>query len=110
MYMHPILKTYQMHTGLDIGGAYGQPIRAAAAGEVFFASLKGGYGKCIIILHGGGMSTLYGHCSQIVVVPGQRVRQGQLIGRVGSTGRSTGPHLHFEVRRNGVPINPLSMR
>lgn len=107
MRYHPILHVMKMHTGIDIGGAYGQPIVAAAAGEVFWAGWRGGYGKCIIILHGGGVSTLYGHCSSIAVSPGQRVARGQLIGYVGSTGRSTGPHLHFEVRRNGVPVNPL---
>lgn len=105
--MHPILRYKRMHNGLDIGGKTGQPVWAAADGEVLFASWRGGYGQCIIVLHGGGMSTLYAHLSRIRVRPGQRVRRGQAIGNVGSTGLSTAPHLHFEVRRNGVPVNPL---
>lgn len=104
---HPVLRYRRLHTGLDIGAAAGSPVYAAEAGEVFFASWRGGYGRCIIVLHGGGMSTLYGHLSRIDVRSGQSVRRGQRIGAVGSTGLSTGPHLHFEVRRNGVPVNPL---
>jgi murein DD-endopeptidase MepM/ murein hydrolase activator NlpD len=82
-------------------------VHAAADGEVFFASWRGGYGQCVILLHGGGMSTLYGHLSRIAVRPGEKVRRGQSIGAVGSTGLATGPHLHFELRRNGAPVNPL---
>ena len=104
---HPVLRYRRLHTGVDIGAGYGSAVYAAAAGEVFFASWRGGYGKCIIVLHGGGMSTLYGHLSRIDVRPGQSVGRGQRIGAVGSTGLSTGPHLHFEVRRNGRPVNPL---
>lgn len=104
---HPILHYSRMHTGIDIGAAYGSPVYAAESGEVFHAGGRGGYGRCIILLHGGGMSTLYGHLSQVHVQQGQTVARGQLIGAVGNTGLSTGPHLHFEVRRNGVPINPL---
>lgn len=104
---HPILHYWRMHTGVDIGGKFGQPVYAAAAGEVFHASWRGGYGKCIILLHGGAMSTLYGHLSSFNVRVGQRVQRGQLIGQVGSTGLSTAPHLHFEVRGNGRPVNPL---
>lgn len=104
---HPVLHYRRLHSGLDIGAGYGSAVYAAEAGEVFHASWRGGYGKCIILLHGGGMSTLYGHLSRIDVSPGQTVRRGQLIGAVGSTGLSTGPHLHFEVRRNGRPVNPL---
>jgi murein DD-endopeptidase MepM/ murein hydrolase activator NlpD len=107
MRYHPILHYTRMHTGVDIGGRVGQPVFAASSGEVFFAAWRGGYGQCIILLHGGGMSTLYGHLSHISVRLGQRVNRGQLIGAVGSTGLSTGPHLHFEVRRNGAPVNPL---
>ncbi len=106
MRVHPITGRSRMHNGIDIGAGYGSPVYAAAAGEVFSAGWNGGYGKCIIVLHGGGVSTLYGHCSSLVVRPGQNVRRGQLIGYVGSTGASTGPHLHFEVRRNGRPVNP----
>lgn len=106
---HPILHYQRLHTGLDIGAAYGSGVYAAAPGEVFFASWRGGYGQCIILLHdrGGEVSTLYGHLSKILVRPGQTVRRGQLIGAVGSTGLSTGPHLHFEVRRNGRPVPPM---
>ena len=103
---HPILRRRKMHTGIDIGARMGSPVYAAADGEVFFASWRGGYGRCIILLHGGDVSTLYGHLSRINVSQGQTVKRGQVIGAVGSTGLSTGPHLHFEVRRRGVPVNP----
>lgn len=103
---HPILGRRRLHAGVDIGAQNGSPVYAASEGEVFFASWRGGYGRCIIVLHGGGMSTLYGHLSRIDVSAGQRVRRGQRIGAVGSTGLSSGPHLHFEVRRNGVPVSP----
>jgi murein DD-endopeptidase MepM/ murein hydrolase activator NlpD len=104
---HPILHYTRMHTGVDLSGGTGTPVRAAATGEVFSASWRGGYGQCIILLHGGGMSTLYGHLSRISVRPGQGVKRGQVIGAIGSTGLATGPHLHFELRRNGAPVNPL---
>lgn len=104
--VHPILGRGRLHAGVDIGARHGSPVYAASDGEVFFASWRGGYGRCIIVLHGGGMSTLYGHLSKINVSAGQRVRRGQRIGAVGSTGLSSGPHLHFEVRRNGVPVRP----
>lgn len=104
---HPVLRYRRLHTGVDFAAGYGAGVYAAAPGEVFFASWRGGYGQCIIVLHGGGVSTLYAHLSAIRVRPGQRVRAGQNIGAVGSTGLSTGPHLHFEVRRNGVPVNPM---
>lgn len=103
---HPLLRYRRMHSGIDIGAPSGSPVYAAADGEVYFASWRGGYGQCIILLHGSGMQTLYGHLSSIHVSSGQRVRRGQRIGAVGSTGLSTGPHLHFELRRNGVPVNP----
>ncbi|MCC6443003.1 MAG: peptidoglycan DD-metalloendopeptidase family protein [Armatimonadetes bacterium] len=104
---HPILKRYKLHTGTDLAAPSGTPIRAAAGGVVIHAGWWGAYGNCVIIDHGGGVSTLYGHCSSLSVSNGQSVKQGQTIGRVGSTGFSTGPHLHFEVRQNGVPRNPL---
>lgn len=105
--MHPILHYVRMHTGVDFGAPVGAPVFAAAAGEILTAGWCRGYGRCIIILHGDGISTLYGHCSAVMVQSGQFVRRGQVVGLVGSTGLSTGPHLHFEVRRNGVPINPF---
>lgn len=96
------------HKGLDIGAAHGTPIYAAASGTVTLAQTGygGGYGNHIIISHGNGVQTLYGHCSSLCVSQGATVKQGQLIGRVGSTGQSTGNHLHFEVRVNGVAQNP----
>jgi murein DD-endopeptidase MepM/ murein hydrolase activator NlpD len=106
MRFHPILHRDRMHTGIDIGAGYGAAIHAAADGEVVMAGYMRGYGNTVIIDHGGGVSTLYGHCSSIEVSEGQTVRQGDIIARVGSTGLATGPHLHFEVRHNGTPVNP----
>jgi murein DD-endopeptidase MepM/ murein hydrolase activator NlpD len=103
---HPIFHVTKLHTGIDIGAPSGTPIHAAGDGEVVFSGRWGGYGNCIIIDHGGGVATLYGHCSALGVGVGQRVKQGQVIGRVGSTGLSTGPHLHWEVRHQGRPVNP----
>jgi len=96
------------HPGIDIGAPMGATITAAADGRVIFAGWYGGYGNAIIIDHGGGVSTLYGHCSQIFVSEHQDVQRGQAIGAVGSTGHSTGPHVHFEVRQNGTPVDPLT--
>ncbi len=105
--VHPIFGTRRMHTGLDIGGTAGEPIYAAKAGTVIFAGWRGGYGNAVVIDHGGGFSTLYAHQSQIGVSAGQLVAIGDVIGYVGSTGWSTGPHLHYELRLNGSPIDPL---
>lgn len=94
------------HPGIDIAGPVGTPIRATADGIVVFASRKGGYGKLIEIDHGNGYSTRYGHLMGFAVKKGERVRKGQVIGWIGLTGRTTGPHLHYEVRRNNIPVNP----
>lgn len=96
----------RLHAGIDIGAATGSPIWAAKDGVVIFAGRQSGYGNVIIIDHGGGMTTLYGHQSQLLARDGQSVSQGQRIGSVGNTGRSTGPHLHFETRYGGTPRNP----
>jgi murein DD-endopeptidase MepM/ murein hydrolase activator NlpD len=98
----------RMHEGIDIGAATGTPIYAAAGGTVIYAGWESGYGNLTVIDHGNGLATAYGHQSQIAVSNGQTVSRGQLTGYVGSTGHSTGPHLHFEVRANGTPVNPLS--
>ena len=105
--IHPVYKTKKFHSGIDIGAAYGVDIVAAADGVVTLATTNGGYGKCVIINHGSGITTLYGHNSTLLVESGQRVTKGQLIAKAGSTGVSTGPHLHFEVRINGSTVDPL---
>lgn len=94
------------HTGLDIAAPNGTPIKAAANGRVTFAGRKGSYGNLIIVSHGDGTETWYGHCSSLVASAGQTVSQGQVIAKVGSTGNSTGYHLHLEIRINGTPVNP----
>ena len=104
--VHPISGVTKLHTGIDIGAGMGTPIYAASGGTVVSAGVHGGYGNCIVIDHGGGIATLYGHMSGFAVSGGS-VSQGQVIGYVGSTGYSTGPHLHFEVRINGTPVNPM---
>ena len=96
-----------LHPGIDIGVGYGTPIHAAAAGRVLVASYDGGYGNLVVLDNGNSISTAYAHQSSIAVTVGQSVSQGQVIGYVGSTGFSTGPHLHFEVRINGTPVDPL---
>ena len=97
----------RMHEGIDIGCAYGTPNRAAASGTVIYAGWLGGYGNLVVVDHGNGLSTAYAHASSILVSVGQSVSQGQTVSLVGSTGHSTGPHLHFEVRVNGVAVDPL---
>jgi murein DD-endopeptidase MepM/ murein hydrolase activator NlpD len=107
---HPILHFTRFHAGLDIGASWGSPIVAAGDGRVVAAGWAGGYGREVQIAHGGGLTSLYGHMSEIVAQPGSFVRQGQVIGYVGSSGLSTGPHVHFEVRQSGTPVNPLGVR
>lgn len=104
---HPIFGTQRYHSGIDIGADYGDIVASADSGTVAFAGWLGGYGYAVIVEHGRGLSTLYGHNSQLIVGEGQPVRKGQPIAYVGSTGYSTGPHLHFEVRLHGEPTNPL---
>lgn len=97
--MHPISRTLRFHAGLDLGAPLGTPVVAAYSGQAIAANWLGGYGIAIVIRHEDGqLQTLYGHLSEIFVQPGDRVEQGEVIGRVGSTGNSTGPHLHFEVQ------------
>jgi len=104
--VHPILGYQRFHAGIDFGADSGSPIYAADSGSVIFAGWYGGYGNTVIIDHGSGITTLYGHASKLYVTEGQNVQRGQTIAAVGSTGLSTGPHLHFEVRKQGEPVNP----
>jgi murein DD-endopeptidase MepM/ murein hydrolase activator NlpD len=105
--VHPIFGDRRLHTGIDFRASTGTPITAARAGEVVFAGWRGGYGNCTIIDHGGGLATLYAHQSALKVEAGDVVSRGQVIGAAGSTGFATGPHLHFEVRVNGTPTDPM---
>lgn len=105
----PFGKRRVFHSGLDIRAPRGRGISAAGSGVVVHSGWMGGYGKTIVIAHSGGISTLYGHCSSLIARRGERVNTGEIIARVGSTGRSTGNHLHFEVRRGGTPIHPLKV-
>ena len=107
---HPILGFMRMHSGVDFAAIYGTPIFAATDGIVSYAGWHGGHGNYVRLTHGGGIDTGYGHMSRIAVSPGMRVARGQVIGYVGSTGLSTGPHLHYELFRNGQAIDPLSIR
>ncbi len=103
---HPVTGVWKYHSGLDIGASYGASIIAADGGTVILAGVNGGYGNCVMIDHGNSYITLYGHMSSIAVSVGQTVSQGDTVGYVGSTGVSTGPHLHFEIRQNGVYLDP----
>jgi murein DD-endopeptidase MepM/ murein hydrolase activator NlpD len=104
--MHPILGYRRLHMGVDMNAGYGDAIVAAADGRVIYSGWRGGYGNAVIIDHGGGVATLYAHQSSIAVGYGDVVNGGDVIGYIGSTGLSTGPHLHFEVRENGTPVDP----
>jgi murein DD-endopeptidase MepM/ murein hydrolase activator NlpD len=107
MRRHPVFRYKSFHKGWDMPRPYGTAVKASRDGQVIFAGWRTGYGRLIIVKHSGGLRTWYGHLSKITVTPGQKVKRGQLIGRVGSTGISTGPHLHFEVRdRFGNSLNP----
>jgi murein DD-endopeptidase MepM/ murein hydrolase activator NlpD len=107
MRIHPVYKKRKMHTGIDINAKSGVSIIAANKGTVVFSGYKNGYGKTVIIDHGGGIMTLYAHCSRLLVSEGDVVKSGSTIAKVGSTGISTGPHLHFEVRIKGETTNPI---
>ena len=109
MRRHPILGYKRMHAGIDFAAGYGSPIYATSDGAVLFAGWHGGHGNFVKLAHGSGIATGYGHMSRIAVSPGARVRRGQVIGYVGSTGLSTGAHLHYEMYRNGVAVNPGSV-
>ncbi len=110
MRRHPILGYLRMHSGIDFKASTGTPIYAISDGQVEYAGRKGGYGNFVRLGHGGGLASGYAHMSQIAVNPGAVVRRGQVIGYVGSTGLSTGPHLHYEMYRNGQPVNPAGVR
>lgn len=105
--IHPLFNTWKYHSGIDIGASYGSSILAAASGTVILSQDYGGYGECIIIDHGGGMTTLYGHLDQRLVSVGETVSGGELIGYVGDSGWSSGPHLHFEITMAGELVDPL---
>jgi murein DD-endopeptidase MepM/ murein hydrolase activator NlpD len=106
--MHPILGYVRFHAGLDFGADYGSPIFAAQSGTVILAGWYGGYGQCVIVDHGNGTTTFYAHTSDLYVSEGETVQRGQAIAAIGTSGLSTGPHLHFEVRVGGEPVNPIS--
>jgi murein DD-endopeptidase MepM/ murein hydrolase activator NlpD len=107
MRLHPILKTYRRHTGVDITAPRGTPVYATADGAVSKEQVGTGYGNYILLNHGYSYHTLYAHLSKMIVRPGQKVKRGELIGYVGNTGLSVGPHLHYEVWRNGIQVNPV---
>lgn len=107
--IHPIKKYSHSHPGIDLAAPFDSPIRAIMKGRVVFADKYAGYGNLVVIQHENGMTSHYGHCSKIVVQPGTYVKTGEIIARIGSTGVSTGPHLHLEIRFNGIPKNPLDV-
>jgi murein DD-endopeptidase MepM/ murein hydrolase activator NlpD len=103
---HPIYGVVRFHAGIDMAAPYGTPVYATSSGVIIVAGACGGYGQCVAIDHGGGVVSVYGHLSRIDVYPGRKIGSGQELGLVGSTGVSTGPHLHYEIRINGSPVNP----
>lgn len=105
---NPYNGTFRLHAGIDIAAETGTPVRAPAQGTVVYSGYREGYGKCVVINHGYGISTLFAHNSKLYATVGAKVRRGEVISEVGSTGHSTGPHLHFEIRKNGVPVNPVT--
>jgi murein DD-endopeptidase MepM/ murein hydrolase activator NlpD len=105
--VHPIYGYRRFHAGVDIGAPTGQAIVAVRAGKVVHAGPMGTYGNLVVVDHGDGFTTAYAHQSRVAVRAGERVRAGQAVGRVGSTGASTGPHLHYETRVNGEPVDPM---
>lgn len=107
--VHPVSGARHNHSGVDFAAPAGTPVRAAAAGTVTFAGQRGGYGNLVVVRHGDGTETWYAHQRDLGVRAGERVEVGAVLGTVGSTGRSTGPHLHLEVRRDGVPVDPLPL-
>jgi murein DD-endopeptidase MepM/ murein hydrolase activator NlpD len=108
--VHPILGSHRFHRGVDLRAGFGTPIRASADGRVTYAGWNGGYGRQVMVDHGQGLATMYAHMSRMSAQAGSRVHRGEVIGFVGSTGLSTGPHLHYEVLQNGKPVNPLAVR
>lgn len=106
--MHPIYKTVKLHAGMDFSGAIGTPVYATGNGKVEYAEIHQGYGKCIQIDHGFNYKTLYAHLSGYNVKKGQKVKRGDIIGYMGNTGMSTGPHVHYEVRKNGIAVDPIN--
>ena len=106
MRLDPYTSERVMHAGMDIAGPHGKEVIAPSDGTVVFAGLEGGYGNVLVIDHGYGIKTRYGHLSAVKVKAGEKVKRGQIIAALGNTGRSTGPHLHYEVRVNGIAQNP----
>ena len=105
--MDPFSGEGAFHTGVDIASEYGDSVRATADGEVIEADMRSGYGRLVVVDHGYGLTTWYGHLSSFNVMPGEHLKRGDTIGNVGVSGRSTGPHVHYEVRINGAPVNPM---
>ena len=106
---HPILHATRHHNGVDLAAPLGAPVRAVTKGTVVFADPYKGYGNLVVIMHSNGVTSHYGHLNEIKVKPGQRIKAGQIIATIGSTGISTGPHLHFELRHNGKILDPIKM-